>query len=78
MKNRFIIADRHLSRKELIDLAQMATLDLNPESYITGMGPAPATTVILMKICDNDANKFQETVRLIKLIQEKTLQLAGV
>lgn len=37
-------------------------------------GPVPAMTTMLMRVCDNNPEKFEEAMRLVKLFVEEALK----
>jgi hypothetical protein len=53
-----------------IELVLYATRD--PETLFQG-APVPAMTTMLHRVCGNDAAKFDEAVRLVKLFIESAL-----
>lgn len=59
-----------MTDEEVCEQAQYATID-----PVAALQSCPAMTTILYRVCNNDASKFKEAVRLIGLIQMKTLEI---
>jgi hypothetical protein len=61
-----------VSDYDLQERAQFAAVD--PERLFEGR-PLPVLTTLIYDICNNDPDKFEHACKLIRIIQDRTIDL---